>query len=33
MSVATRVSASTSKFIQLENYDTQPVRLNQVRCQ
>ena len=33
MSVATRVSASTSRFIQLENYDTQPVRLNQVRCQ
>ena len=32
MSVATRVSASTSRFIQLENYDTQPVQLNQVRC-
>ena len=33
MSLATRVSAATSKFIQLENYDTQPIRLNQVRCQ
>ena len=33
MSLATRVSASTSRFIQLENYDTQPIRLNQVRCQ
>lgn len=33
MSVATRVSASTSRFIQLENYDTQPVQLTQVRCQ
>ena len=31
MSIATRVAAS-GRFVQLENYASQPVQLNQVRC-
>jgi hypothetical protein len=33
LSLATRVTSSRDgRFVQLENYDTQPVQLNKVTC-